>query len=57
MQQLINEVNILSELRHENIVRYYDKIFNKRNTTVYIVMEYCAGRDLGQVIQKCRDTD
>jgi NIMA (never in mitosis gene a)-related kinase len=56
-QQLINEVNILSELRHENIVRYYDKILDKRNTTLYIVMEYCAGGDLGQVIQKCRDTD
>lgn len=30
-QQLINEVNILRELKHENIVRYYDKILDKEN--------------------------
>lgn len=29
-QQLINEVNIMRELRHENIVRYYDKIHDKK---------------------------
>lgn len=45
-QQLINEVNILRELKHENIVRYYDKIVDKKNTTIYIIMEYCAGGDL-----------
>ena len=45
-QQLINEVNILRELKHENIVRYYDKILDKKNTTLYIIMEYCSGGDL-----------
>ena len=29
-QQLINEVNILRELKHENIVRCYDKFVDKR---------------------------
>ncbi len=53
-QQLINEVNILRELKHENIVRYYDKILDKKNTTLYIIMEYCSGGDLAQVIQKCK---
>ena len=53
-QQLINEVNILRELKHENIVRYYDKIVDKKNTTIYIIMEYCAGGDLSQLIQKCK---
>ena len=56
-QQLINEVNILRELKHENIVRYYDKILDKRNTTIYIIMEYCAGGDLSQVILKCKQSD
>ena len=45
-QQLINEVNILRELKHENIVRYHDKIVDKKHTTIYIIMEYCAGGDL-----------
>jgi NIMA (never in mitosis gene a)-related kinase 2 len=53
-QQLINEVNILRDLKHENIVRYYDKILDKKNTTLYIIMEYCSGGDLSQVIQKCK---
>ena len=51
---MINEVNILRELKHENIVRYYDKILDKKNTTLYIIMEYCSGGDLSQVIQKCK---
>lgn len=49
-QQLINEVNILRELKHENIVRYHDKIIDKKNTTIYIIMEYCAGGDLSKII-------
>lgn len=53
-QYLINEVNILRELKHENIVRYYDKINDRRNTTLYIVMEYCAGGDLTQLINQCK---
>ena len=43
---MINEVNILKDLKHENIVKYYDKVLDKRNTTLYIIMEYCAGGDL-----------
>lgn len=46
IHQLINEVNILRELKHENIVRCYDKIVDKKNMTLYIVMEYCSGGDL-----------
>ncbi len=49
-QQLINEVNILRELKHDNIVRYHDKIVDKKNTTIYIIMEYCAGGDLSKVV-------
>lgn len=29
-QQLINEVNILRELKHENIVRCFDKFVDKK---------------------------
>jgi NIMA (never in mitosis gene a)-related kinase 2 len=45
----------LRELKHENIVRYYDKIIDKKNTTIYIIMEYCAGGDLSKIIKQFRD--
>ncbi|XP_043925906.1 serine/threonine-protein kinase Nek2-like [Protopterus annectens] len=52
-QMLVSEVNLLRELRHPNIVRYYDRIIDRTNTTLYIVMEYCEGGDLAKLISKC----
>ncbi|ELV12941.1 Serine/threonine-protein kinase Nek2 [Tupaia chinensis] len=49
---LVSEVNLLRELKHPNIVRYYDRIIDRTNTTLYIVMEYCEGGDLASVITK-----
>ncbi|XP_004578724.2 serine/threonine-protein kinase Nek2 [Ochotona princeps] len=51
-QMLVSEVNLLRELKHPNIVRYYDRIIDRSNTTLYIVMEYCEGGDLASVIAK-----
>lgn len=45
---LVSEVNILRELRHPNITRYYDRIIDKESAKLFIVMEYCAGGDLAQ---------
>ena len=45
-QQLVSEVNILRELNHPNIVRYYDRIIDKANAKIYIIMEFCEGGDL-----------
>ncbi|OMJ76132.1 hypothetical protein SteCoe_24575 [Stentor coeruleus] len=57
-QQLVAEVNILRELRHPNIVRYYDRLIDKVNSRIYIVMEFCEGGDMSGVIKKCkRDRD
>lgn len=53
-QQLVSEVNILRELRHPNIVRYYDRIIDKQNQKIWIVMEYCEGGDMSLVIKKLR---
>lgn len=50
---LVSEVNLLRELRHPNIVRYYDRIIDRAHTTLYIVMEYCQGGDLASLINKC----
>ena len=52
--RIVSEVNILRELHHPNIVKYYDRIIDKQNTKIYILMEYCAGGDLNQLIKKCR---
>ena len=53
-QMMVSEVNVLRELKHPNIVRYYDRIIDRENTTIYIVMEYCKGGDLGSLISKHR---
>ncbi|XP_067098190.1 serine/threonine-protein kinase Nek2 [Osmerus mordax] len=52
-QMLVSEVNLLRELKHPNIVRYYDRIIDRTNTTLYIVMEYCEGGDLATLITRC----
>ncbi len=51
-QLLVSEVNILRELRHPNITRYYDRVINKDHAKLYIVMEYCAGGDLANMIRQ-----
>ncbi|XP_051908522.1 serine/threonine-protein kinase Nek2 [Hippocampus zosterae] len=52
-QMLVSEVNLLRELKHPNIVKYYDRIIDRSNTKLYIVMEYCEGGDLASLIARC----
>lgn len=52
-QQIVSEVNILRELQHPHIVRYYDRIVDKPNLKIYIIMEYCQGGDLQKIIKRC----
>ena len=40
-QLLVQEVNLLRELRHPHIVRYHDRIIDREHCTLYIIMEYC----------------
>jgi len=51
-QNLVLEVNLLRELRHDNIVRYYDRIVDKTRSVLFIIMEYCEGGDLASYIKK-----
>ena len=53
-QLLVTEVNILRELKHPNIVRYYDRIIDKESSRIYIVMEYCEQGDMAQLIKRCK---
>ena len=50
-QQLVSEVNILKDLKNPNIVRYFDRIIDKSNQKIFIVMEYCEGGDLRKLIK------
>jgi NIMA (never in mitosis gene a)-related kinase len=52
--QIVSEVNILRDLRCPFIVKYHDRIIDKLTKKLYIVMEYCPGGDLSQVIKKCK---
>jgi len=53
-QQIVAEVNILRELKHCNIVRYYDRIIDKSDAKIYIVMEYCENGDMSKLIKQCK---
>ena len=53
-QLLVQEVNLLRELRHPRIVRYHDRIIERVECTLYIIMEYCEGGDLATVIARAR---
>lgn len=51
-QMLVAEVNILRELRHTQVVRYYDRIIDRKATKIFIVMELCEGGDVAAMIKK-----
>lgn len=44
LEELRNEIDILRDLDHPNIVKAYEVYESKSN--IYIVMEYCSGGDL-----------
>lgn len=50
-QQLVSEVNILRELNHKHVVRYFDRIIDREKKKIYIVMEFCSGGDLASMIK------
>ncbi|CEP60023.1 serine/threonine protein kinase KIN3 LALA0_S01e01266g [Lachancea lanzarotensis] len=47
-QQLISECAILSQLKHENIVEFYE--WDSDKDVLYFYMEYCSNGDLSQMI-------
>lgn len=51
-EMLVSEVNILRELRHPHIVRYYNHIIDSQSKKIYIVMEHCEGGDLRSLIKE-----
>ena len=55
--QLQVELDILSSLRHPNIVAYYHREHLKASQELYLYMEYCGGGDLGMVIKNLKTTN
>ncbi|KAH7316674.1 kinase-like domain-containing protein [Stachybotrys elegans] len=50
-EQLHAEFQILSTLRHDNIVAYYHREHLKVSQDLHLYMEYCGNGDLGRVIK------
>jgi serine/threonine protein kinase len=50
-EQLNAELQILSSLRHPNIVAYYHKEHLKASQDLHLYMEYCGNGDLSRVIR------
>lgn len=48
--QLVEEVNVLRKLHHQNIVRYYERHIDKKASLLSIFMEYCDNGTLQQLI-------
>jgi NIMA (never in mitosis gene a)-related kinase len=50
-EQLQSELSILKDLRHPNIVKYYERDHIKASQDLYLYMEFCGNGDLGRVIR------
>ena len=50
-QMLCDEVNILRDVNHPNIVKFVDRIIDHENRKIFIVQEYCDGGDLASYIK------
>lgn len=50
IDQILDEISILKELDHPNIIKYHETYENEKY--MYIVMEYCSGGELFDVIAK-----
>ena len=53
-EQLQAELSILKELRHPNIVAYYEREHKKQSADLNIYMEYCGNGDLGNHIKNLK---
>ncbi|KAF2203882.1 kinase-like protein [Delitschia confertaspora ATCC 74209] len=56
-EQLQAELSILKELRHPNIVAYYEREHLKESQDLYLYMEFCGNGDLGRTIRKLKENN
>lgn len=55
LEMVKNEAPILSKLKSEYVVQYYDSF--EENNNVYIIMEYCQGGDLSHYLSDYRKSN
>ena len=54
MGSLCAQARLMSQCDHFNIIQYYESFIEL--DSLYIVMEYAAGGDLGDRINRCKET-
>ena len=55
VEDVCNEARLMSQCDHFNIIQYYESFIEL--DSLYIVMEYAAGGDLGDRINRCKETN
>lgn len=53
IKDIQNEINVLKDLDHPNIVKFYSTYVEDNN--IYLVMEYVSGGELFKTILKTKD--
>jgi serine/threonine protein kinase len=54
-KSITEEVNLLRNIKSNNIVRYENYFIDKADANLYVVMEYCTGETLEDYLQLNRD--
>lgn len=53
-RMMITEVNILRDIQHQHVVKYFDTIIVREQQKIYIVIEFCSKGDAGAMIDMCK---
>lgn len=54
-KNITEEVNLLRNIKSNNIVRYENYVVDKADANLYVVMEYCSGESLEDYLQLNRE--
>lgn len=57
IQNVVNEVKIISKVTTESLLRYYDTILHTPSKTLYFVLEYNSWRSVQELIEICKATN
>jgi serine/threonine protein kinase len=50
-RMMITEVNILREIEHKHVVKYYDTVIVKEQQKIFIIIQHCPHGDVGAMIE------